>query len=406
MKPFAYVAYTPDGRRRRGVVVAEDEAAASAAVAARGLLPADIRPERAAGAPRPALRRRGGRIDGDVLAVFTRQMAVLLGAGMAADAALDAVQQSATAPRLESFAARLRATLLQGDPLSQALMAAGRDLPPYYAAAVRAGEASGELAAVFETLATHLEAVSGDRMQIATALIYPAFVTVVAVLVCGVLMVTVAPEIVSMFAATGQELPAITRAMLGLVETIETRWPVLAATLAAGVAAAVAAARVPALRARRDAVLLRLPVTGRLMRQAAAAQYLRSLALVINSRLPLTEALAHAAGVLRVAAFSAAAEKAVEALRRGDTLARALAGLDFLPLMGRQLIEAGELSARLGPMSERAAALAEAALRSERRRLSLLLEPLAMVAVGGAVLVMVLAILLPIFDMQAMVGPG
>ncbi|WP_333830394.1 type II secretion system F family protein [Pararhodobacter sp.] len=400
MKTFAYTAFTPDGKRRRGVVVAEDEADASAKVSAQGLLPSEISSQTAA---RPT-RARARFIDHDMLSVFTRQMAVLLSAGMAADAALEAVQTAAGASRIERLAAEARAGLMEGEPLSQALERAGGALPAWFTAAIRAGEHSGDLDAVFLTLADHLESTASDRAAITSALIYPAFVAGVAVIVCAVLMVTVAPEIVAMFAATGQELPPLTLAVLGMVDFIQDYWPWLAALLAGLVALGVASNRVTALKNRRDRLVLRLPLAGRFLRMAEAAAYLRTLALVINSRLPLTEALRFAADVLGTEGFTLEARAAGEALRRGENLSSALSRLSFLHPVARQLIQAGEASARLGPMSDRAAVLAESWLRTERKRVAVVLEPAAMVVVGAMVLVIVLAVLLPIFDMQAMVG--
>ena len=311
MKTFAYTAFTADGKRRRGVVVAEDETDASAKISAQGLLPSEISPQSAA---RPT-RSRARRIDHDMLSVFTRQMAVLLSAGMAADAALEAVQTAAGANRIERLAAEARAGLMEGEPLSQALERAGGALPAWFTAAIRAGEHSGDLDAVFLTLADHLESTASDRAAITSALIYPAFVAGVAVIVCAVLMVTVAPEIVAMFAATGQELPPLTLAVLGVVDFIQAYWPWLAGLLAALVALGVASGRVPALKKRRDRLVLRLPLAGRFLRMNEAASYLRTLALVINSRLPLTEALRFAADVLGTEGFTLEARAAGEALQ-------------------------------------------------------------------------------------------
>lgn len=400
MKTFAYTAFTPDGKRRRGVVVAEDETDASAKISAQGLLPSEISTQTAA---RPT-RSRARRIDHDMLSVFTRQMAVLLSAGMAADAALEAVQTAAGANRIERLAAEARAGLMEGEPLSQALERAGGALPAWFTAAIRAGEHSGDLDAVFLTLADHLESTASDRAAITSALIYPAFVAGVAVIVCAVLMVTVAPEIVAMFAATGQELPPLTLAVLGVVDFIKAYWPWLAALLAGLVVLGVASGRITALKNRRDRLVLRLPLAGRFMRMNEAAAYLRTLALVINSRLPLTEALRFAADVLGTEGFTLEARAAGEALRRGENLSSALSRLSFLHPVARQLIQAGEASARLGPMTDRAAVLAESWLRTERKRVAVVLEPASMVVVGAMVLVIVLAVLLPIFDMQAMVG--
>lgn len=408
MKTFAYTAYTAQGRPRRGIVVAEDTADASARISAQGLLPGDIR-ERQNGAPSGAASRgagwsRQGRIGRDLLAVFTRQMAVLLSAGLAAEAALESVQSASPNRQIQALAAQARAALLEGAPLSQALAEGSRDLPAYYTAALQAAEQSGELVAVFNTLADFLESTASDRAQVASALLYPAFVTLMAIGVCAVLMTTVAPEIVAMFEDSGRPLPPLTVAVLGIVNLIETEWPLIAAAVAGLVAFAVAAARIPAWRRRRDRLFLRLPLLGRFLRLGASAQYLRTLALVINSRLPLTEALHHASAVLSIADHRDQALEAGEALRRGESLSRSLQGLDFLHPVARQLIQVGEESARLGPMSERAAVLAETWLKTERKRVIVLMEPMSMIVVGGMVLAIVLAILLPIFDMQGMVG--
>jgi general secretion pathway protein F len=400
VKTFAYTAYTPDGKRKRGVVVAEDESDASLRVADLGLMPATL--EAQAGTPTKA-RKRERRIDRDLLSVFTRQMAVLLGAGLSADAALEAVQGAAGAARIERLAAEARAGLLQGDSMADALTRAGGALPAWYAAAVRAGEQSGDLAVVFNTLAEHLETSAGDRAAITSALVYPAFVTVVAIVVCAILMTTVAPEIIAMFEESGRPLPPLTVTVMGIVDAIRDHWLALLALLGLVIAAIITVNRTPSLRDRRDTLLLRLPLIGRFLRMAAAAQYLRTLAVVINSRLPLTEALRFSAGVLDITRYRVVAEEAGEALKRGESLSQALARLPFLNPVARQLVQAGEASARLGPMTERAAVLAESWLRTERKRVSVIIEPASMVIVGGMVLTIVLAILLPIFDMQALV---
>ena len=207
-----------------------------------------------------------------------------------------------------------------------------------------------------------------------------------------------------MFATSGQPLPPLTAAMMALSDMVAAHWPAGLAGFAGLVGLWVLVARVAGLRARRDRLLLRLPLVGRFLRMGAAAQYLRTLALVIASRQPLTEAVHHAAGVLDIADFAREAEAAGEALRRGETLSAALGRLGFLPPVARQLIQAGEASARLAPMSDRAAVLAETWLRTERKRVAALLDPLLMILVGGVVLVIVLSVLLPIFDLQGMVS--
>lgn len=412
MRPYRYTAYTADGVQRRGLVVADDEADASGRLAGEGLLVAELHPDprhgMAGGGQRVGGRQVGGRrlegrIDRDALSVLTRQMAVLLGAGLTVEAALSAVQGAAVNGRVARLMARVRAGLMEGAPLAGAMAAAGGGLPPWYLAALGAGERAGDLPAVFATLAAYLEGSSGERAAVASALIYPAFVIVVALAVCGVLMTTVAPEIAALIEGAGQPLPPLTLAVMSATDAvIAARWG-LAAGAGALVALWVAAARIPAWRDLRDRASLRIPLVGRMRRMAQAAQYLRTLALVVGSRLPLTEALDFAAEVLDIGVFRNQAQAAAEGLRRGDGLAQAMAGLSFLHPVTRQLLEAGEASARLGPMTDRAAVLAETWMRSERKRLTAILEPAAMVVVGLAVLTIVMAVLLPVFDMQAMI---
>lgn len=405
MKAYAYTAYTDDGRRRRGTVVAETEADATRQLKSRGLFVEDLaaRAPREGGGALAGLLSRRARLGPDLQAVFARQMAVLLGADLPAEAALEAVRQGGH-PALDAVAARARAALMDGAALSEAIARSGAGFAPYVIASIRAGEAAGDTGAVFAELADHLETLGSDRAQISTALIYPAFVALVSMLVCGILMTTVAPEIVAMFEISGRPLPTLTRNMLAVTDWIVANRLALAVAAAAGVVLALASGRVPALRAIRDRIALRLPVVGSLKRRGAAVQYLRTLALVLASRNTVPAAVANAAEVLDVARFRAEADAVPTALGRGETLSQALSGLSIIPPVARQLIQAGEASARLAPMTDRAAVMVENGLSTERKRIAALLEPLLMMLVGAFVLTIVLAVLLPIFDLQAAVG--
>ncbi|WGW05904.1 type II secretion system F family protein [Tropicibacter oceani] len=403
MKAYSYTAYTSSGRRRTGTIVAETEAHATQQLAAQDLLTADLKETRSPGKPgaRRALFAR--KLVADLQAVFTRQMAVMLSAELPVDGALEAVRTGGH-PALETVAAQARAALLDGAALSDALEGSGAGFPPYYIAALRAGEDAGELAAVFSELADHLEEQNTGKAQIATALIYPAFVAAVSLLVCGILMVNVAPEIVAMFEMTGRPLPPLTVFVMGVSDAIRANWSLLLILLAALVAFGLAVPRVAALRHLRDRVVLRLPILGRLARLSEAVQYMRTLALVLGSRHAVLSAVDSAASVLTIAQFQAEGQSVATAVRQGQSLASALENLSILPPVARQLIAAGEVSVRLARMTDRAAALTEHRLTTERKRIAALLEPMLMMLVGGLVLVIVLAILLPVFDLQAAVA--
>ena len=402
MKAFSYTAYTAEGKRRRGTVLAETEPHASTLLKGRGLFPTELsaRPDRRIG----GLFRPGRlRLGADLRAVFTRQLAVLLSADLPVEAALDVVRDADASPAIEALAGRAKVAVLDGQPLSIALDASGAGFPRYYIAAVRAGEQSGDIGIVLGELAEHLENVGNDRSQLATALIYPAFVAAVSLLVCGVLMVNVAPQIVAMFVDAGRPLPDLTRIVIGVSDWIGGHAIALAVAAAAIAVGAMFALRLPSVRNARDDLVLRLPVAGRLMRLGAAAQYLRTLALLIASRQAVLDAAGSAAEVLVVDRFRAEAERASEAIRQGESLSQALRHLSIIPPVARQLVNAGERSARLARMTERSTTLVEGWLRNERKRVAALLDPILMILVGGFVLVIVLSILLPIFDLQNVV---
>lgn len=400
MKAYRYSAYSAQGRVKKGVIIAETEVHASEMLRAKGLFASSIS---AKDDPRVRTPRRS-RLNADMRAIFTRQMAVLLAADLPSDAALEAVRSSGTHAALEGFAADAKAAVLEGQPLSVALVQSDPGLPRFYGAAVRAGEISGDLAVVFEELANYLENAGSDRAQIATALIYPAFVAAVSLLVCAILMTSVAPEIVAMFEVSGRPLPELTQIMLGITDWIGANWIAL---LGGSVGLAVLfmlALRRPAFRNRWDGFLLRLPVVGRLIRLATAAQYLRTLALIIASRQTILDAATSAADVLVIARFKAEADQVCEAIRSGETLSDALRRLSVIPPVAQQLVSAGETSARLARMSERAATLVETWLGNERKRFAALIDPILMMLVGAMVLTIVLSVLLPIFDLQTVIS--
>ncbi|QIZ82549.1 type II secretion system F family protein [Thalassovita gelatinovora] len=330
-------------------------------------------------------------------------MAVMLAAELPVEAALEAVRTGGH-PALDAVAAQARAALMDGAALSEALDGTGAGFPPYFLAAIRAGESAGDLAGVFSELADHLDQLGTDKAQISTALIYPAFVAAVSMLVCGILMTTVAPEIVAMFEMSGRPLPQLTRTVLAVSDWIQAHLVGLAVGFVALLVLGVATPRVEVLKDIRDRVVLGLPVLGRLKRLAEAVQYMRTLALVLGSRHAVLSAVDSAVDVLTVAGFRSEAQQVATAVRQGESLSSSLQRLSFLPPVARQLIHAGETSVRLAQMTERAAILVEHRLSTERKRIAALLEPMLMMIVGGMVLVIVLAVLLPIFDLQAIVA--
>lgn len=403
MKAFSYVAFSDAGRRRTGTVVAENETHAAEELKSQGLFVSELthRAQRTGTGSGSGMFR--SRLSPDLQAVFTRQMAVLLAADLPAEAALEAVGQGGH-PALDAVAARARAGLMDGASLSEALDGAGAGWPAYYSAAVRAGEVAGDPAVVFGELADHLESLGTDKAQISTALVYPAFVAAVSALVCVILMTTVAPEIVSMFELSDRPLPQLTRIVLGASQWIEDNLLILGFFAVLLIVLGVLSGRIASWRQARARVFLRLPLIGSMIRRGAAVQYLRTLALVLKSHQPVVSATESAAQVLMIDDFVAQARAVTSAVQQGETLSQALTQLAIIPSVARQLINAGEVSVRLARMTERAAMMVENSLSTERKRIAAILEPLLMMLVGIFVLTIVLAVLLPIFDLQAVVA--
>ena len=399
MQPFAYIAYDQNGARKTGTLVSESERAAFDTLKAQGLLAAEIN---AKAKPRKG-RSAGAKLDAEERAIFSRQMAVLLTAELPIEAALDAVIESEGSTRMQNFAAELKAATLEGYPLSDAIERGRSGFAPYYTSSLRAGESSGDLAAVFESLAEFLEAQGANRAEIATAMIYPAFVAVVSLLVCVVLLTNVAPEVVAMFEVSGQPLPQLTIVVLGASDWVLRNWMLLAGGLAAAIFAGILLLRIGSVRDRVDRALLKLPLFGRLKRLAMAGQYLRTMALVLGSRQTAVNAVTSAADVLSVRMFRAQADGIVTGVKQGESLSQAVRRFTLLPPVALQLIRVGEDSARLAQMSERAAVLVETWLARDRKRIASILDPILMMLVGVFVLIVVLAILLPIFELQSVV---
>jgi len=398
MQPFAYVAYDDDGRRKTGTLIAESERAAFDDLKGQGLMASEINAKAAS-----RTSRSGTKLDPDERAIFSRQMAVLLAADLPVEAALDAVMESEGSRAMQSFAAELKAATLEGFPLSDAIDKGRGGFAPYYTSSLRAGETSGDLAAVFNGLADFLEAQGANRAEIATALVYPAFVAAVSLIVCVILVTNVAPEVVAMFEVSGRPLPDLTQTVLGASDWIQANWFALLIGLGAVVALGFALLRIPSVRDRFDRALMAMPIFGRLRRMAMAGQYLRTLALVLGSRQTAVNAVSGAAEVINVAHYRTQAAEVVTSVRQGESLSNAVKELTVLPPVALQLLRVGEESARLAPMADRAAVLVETWLSNDRKRIAQIIDPVLMMLVGAFVLIVVLAILLPIFELQSVV---
>lgn len=337
------------------------------------------------------------------LSLLTRQLATLLEAGLTVEQAFSALIEQSENEAVRQVLAGVRAELLAGHTLAQAMGRYGRVFPDIYRALVKGGEASGELSHVMLRLADYTESRQALRQKVGLAFVYPAIVTLVALVVVTGLLVYVVPQVVSVFQQSHQSLPLLTRLLIGLSSFLQASWFYLLGVLAAAGFAVHVLLRREEIRYRWHGRLLRLPVIGRLVRGINTARMASTLAILSGSGVPLLVSLQAAAGVVGNLPMRRALEEASRKVREGAGLSRALAVSGLFPPILIHLIASGEASGRLDAMLERAAVQQEQEVGSYTSVLTSLLEPVLILVMGGVVLTIVLAILMPIIEMNQMV---
>lgn len=402
MPTYQYEAADAAGRIERGLIDADSERNARQLLRGRGLLPLSLR--MAAGSQAGAPRLFGGtRIRDAELGWLTRQLAGLLEAGLPLEQALTAGMEHAERRHVTHVLAAVRADIRAGHRLCDALAAHPRDFPTIYCALVEAGEHSGELPKVMERLAGHIETRGDLRSKILTAFIYPAIVTLVAIAVVIFLLSYVVPQVVTAFSHTQQALPLLTRMMLAFSGFVR-EWGIPAATLLAGAFFAWRwTLRVPAARLAWHARVLRVPVAGRYVLGVETARYAATLGMLTGSGISLLTAMEAAARTLDNDCLRAAADAAERIVREGGSLAGALQAQAVFPPLLIHMIASGERTGDLPAMLDRAAATLSAELERRALALTAILEPLMTLVMGGIVLVIVLAVMMPIIEINQMI---
>jgi general secretion pathway protein F len=396
MSAFRYEAVDASGRLARGVVEADSARAARDAVRGKGLTPTAVDAA-------PASTAQGLALSAPQLALATRQLATLAQSGMNLDAALAAAADQAEAPRVSKLLDAVRIDVSAGEPIHVALARHPRAFSPLYRGLASAGAESGRLPDVLLRLADYLEAREALRQRFIAALVYPVLVTLIAFAVIGVLLVYVVPQIVSVYQQSHQALPWLTRALIATSEFFRaTGW--MWATLVAVLAIALAAAwRRAAFRRRMHEWMLRTPLLARLVRGLDAARFASTLAILVGSGTPLLRALDAASDVVRMLPLQDAARAAAALVREGVPLARALKAQKVFPPVLVHLVASGEASGRLTPMLERAASELEGEAERRLAWMSALVQPALIVGMGGLVLILVLAVMLPIVSMNQLI---
>ncbi|MBO0394222.1 type II secretion system protein GspF [Stenotrophomonas maltophilia] len=398
MALFDYQAANAQGRIEKGQLDADSPRGARQLLRGRGLTPVQVSAARSAGSGWGARR-----LSASELAWATRQLASLLAASLPLEGALSAVIEQAERPHVAQALTAVRADVRAGQRLTVALAARPRDFPPIYRALVGAGEDSGDLARVMERLADYIEERNALQAKVLTAFIYPAAISLVSVAIVIFLLSYVVPQVVTAFVQARQTLPMLTQVMLAASAFVRS-WGVWAGL---GIAALVVAWRLalrrPELRLRWDAMLLRLPMVGRFVLGVNSARFASTLAILLDAGVPLLRALEAARQTLGNALLARCADDVSARVREGAALGAALNVQKVYPPILVHLVASGEKTGSLAPLLDRAAQTISREIERRAMALTALLEPTMILVMGGVVLTIVLAVLMPIMEMNQLV---
>ena len=403
MGAFEYVAMDRAGKQTKGLLEGDTPKHVRQLLRDRNLFPVSVTEV----AQREARRQHGftlrrGMSSGE-LALITRQLASLSQSGLPLEEALLAVAQQNDQPRTKSILLGVRAKVIEGHTLADGFSEFPQAFPELYRATVAAGEQSGHLDAVLERLADYTEARQELRQRVTNAMIYPAALIVMAVVIIGIMLVTVVPKVVRVFENMAADLPALTRAMIATSDFLRSWWFLLIICLAFLAWCMWWILQREGPRRRWHLFLLRMPIVGRLTRGVNTARFTRTLSILAGSGVPILEALKISAEVVENLPMREAVTEASLRVREGASIAKSLAASKLFPPMTIHLISSGETGGRLDEMLGRAAAGQEREVDGLIAALLGVLQPLLIVLMGGVVLLIVLAILLPIFEINSLI---
>ncbi|MEP7154551.1 MAG: type II secretion system inner membrane protein GspF [Betaproteobacteria bacterium] len=406
MPGYQYTAYDIDGREQRGVLESDSPRLARALLRERGLFPLEVTLIEAAGAAGDGgVRNKGARIRLGTtdLARITRQLSTLLGAGLTIEQTFNALVEQAESESERQLLARLRGAVLEGHALGSALSAYPETFSDLYRTLVTAGEASGRLPDVLSRLADYVENQQAMKQKFIVAMIYPAIVMLVCIIVVTGLMIYVVPQVVGVFESTKQVLPLITRIMLGLSKFLKATGVLWLGLGVVAYLAARAALKREAVRRRWHAWQLSLPILGRLIRAQQSSQLAATLSILVGSGVPVLTALGAGVGVVSNLPMRYALERAANAVREGAGLSQSLAQSRQFPPVMVHLIASGEASGRLPQTLATAAYQQQRDVELRTSAIAAIIEPVMILIMGMVVLAIVLATLLPIFELNNLV---
>jgi general secretion pathway protein F len=400
---YKFEALTAAGKSTTGLLEADNAKAARAQLRSQSLVPLDVTQVASAGTQSLGKNFSRKVFNATNLAVWTRQLAGLVGSGLPLERALTALTDEAEDPRQRELVAHLRAEVNAGSPFAQALSSAPREFDEVYRGVVAAGEQSGALGQVLERLSDDLEARQELKSKLIAATLYPAIVSIIAVVIVIFLVTYVVPQVAAVFTSSKRSLPALTVAMLNISAFLRNWGWLLLLGIIGGIATLSVMLRNEDFRERFDAGFLNLPLIGKLARGYNAARFAGTLAMLAGAGVPILKALQAAAETLSNRSMRADAMEALVQVREGAPLASALAGKKRFPGLLAMFSRLGEQTGQLPVMLDRAARQLTMEVQRRSLQIATILEPLLIVVMGLVVMLIVLAVLLPIIQLNTWV---
>jgi general secretion pathway protein F len=404
MSAFEYTALDENGRKKNGIVDGDSARLIRQQLREQNLVPLTVNEIR-----KQISNEKNSsfvfeqRVNTTELALMTRQLATLSRAAIPLDEAAATVARQSIKPKVKKLLLGVRAKILEGHTLADGL----RDYPhvfsEMYCATVAAGEQSGHLDVVLERLADYTEQRQQLQQRLKLALIYPVILTVMSILVVSGLLAYVVPEVVKVFSDTGQQLPFLTTALIAVSDFMQDWFIYIFMAMIVGFAVFKKLVQQPVFKKHYHKVLLKIPVIGNLVLGGNSAQFSRTLSILAASGIPILDAMRISTQVMDNVPMREAVANASQQVSEGSSLSVTLEKSGYFNPMLINLIASGEATGQLEQMLERAATNQERELETTMAMLMGLLEPLLIVAMGGVVLIIVLAILLPVLDLNQLV---
>lgn len=401
MAHYQYTAFSNTGQKVTGVIEALSPQAATQKLKTQNLYVREIREDSAKRDRElfPFLSAFLYRIKRKETGIFSRQLGTLLGAGIPLNEALSDISEQTENPHLRKIVQEMKQQVIEGKSLSEAIKQHANVFPPVYESMIRVGEATGNYEPTLKRLADLEERNEELKAKAITAMIYPGFMLVISVAVVFFLMTSVVPQLSDLFSGFKAELPLITRVVIGLSGFFSTFWYVMILAIFGGIYAFVRYRKTKEGKMKSDRMIMKIPFFGSLLRRIQVGLFCRNMGILIESQVPLLDALKIVSATVTNSIFVEELTIASQQIKEGSSLRESLKNSVILPQMARGMIAAGESTDRLAELMIKAAEIMESEVDSAVRRMTQSLEPIMIVFLGGIVAAIMAAVMLPMYKM-------